>query len=140
MAVLFFGYCQFIYIRQYLRERTLVRQRLHVTSASFVDYFRDQPVSQDLCLKLYTQIPRILTVSRRFPLLPTDNLEEVFHVCPYTVELDELLEELIPFCGLPYPCEEQIEKACGQVRKVKTVADLVLLLGIIERKIKGDAS
>ena len=125
-----------LYLRQYLRQNSLAAQRSNVNSAAFLEYFRDQPVSPDLCLKVYLQLPRFLTITGKFPLLPTDNLAEIFQVGPDMAEIEELLGELIPACGLSCPSKEQVSKAFKQIPRIITVADLVRLLGIIDNSQK----
>ena len=135
LAIAFVGAWIFLAcIFQYVNERKLREHRKHMTLEKFVLHFRDTGVPADLCAKVYSNLPRLQMIVRRFPVLPADNLADIYRVGgPYGSPLCEVLDELAPFCGLRDPTDEEVTEAIHNTSPAITVADLVLLLFELKR-------
>jgi hypothetical protein len=136
LALVVAGYLVFwlcAWLWMFSHGRRLARERRAVGPDDFFGFFESDGVSREVTAAVQGYFQGFMRSFRidAFPVLPADDVEEVYHL-----ELDEVVSDLLEQCGREWPPQAEIQ-ALGPMR---TVADVVHLLARCPRAVEEGAS
>lgn len=122
---------------RYAQHAKLKRERAGESFETFLRHFSNDQVSEPLCFIVYHYLQGLLAI-RNFPVLPEDDLSEVYGVGEFMgVGFDDVIEDLSEKLGIEEPSDSEFRLIAAEIGSMNKVKDIVRLFSRLLQRQTG---